>query len=103
MVGSWDELEARARQRMYRIEELGEQMHAVRERVTSAEGAVTVEVDGNGALVDLRFSDEISRMSPDDFERAVVDAGNEAVREAFARRAELIASLAEEFAPRQAV
>ncbi|MFI6870178.1 YbaB/EbfC family nucleoid-associated protein [Nocardia sp. NPDC050406] len=98
VVGSWDELEARVRQRMYRFQELGDELGAVRGRETSADGAVTVEVDGNGALLDLDFSSEISRLSPDEFERTVVDTANAAARNAFAKRAALVTRFNEEIA-----
>lgn len=98
MVQSWDELEARVRQRMYRFQELGDELGAVRGRETSEDGAVTVEVDGNGALLDLGFSGEISRMSVDEFERAVVETANAAARNAFAKRAELVNRFNEEIA-----
>ncbi|MBF6133802.1 YbaB/EbfC family nucleoid-associated protein [Nocardia otitidiscaviarum] len=98
MVGSWDELETRVRQQMYRFQEFGDELAAVRGRETSEDGAVTVEVDGNGALRDLNFSSEIARMSPDEFERAVVDTANAAARNAFTKRAELMTRFNEEFA-----
>ncbi|WP_157555896.1 YbaB/EbfC family nucleoid-associated protein [Nocardia acidivorans] len=98
MVGSMDELEERVRRQLYRFQDLAEQMAAVRGRETSEDGAVLAEVDGNGALRDLQFSHAVSRMTPDEFERAVVTTSAAAARAAFERRAEIVNRFNEEVA-----
>ena len=93
-----DELEAQVRRQLYRFQDFAEQMAAVRGRETSEDGAVTAEVDGNGALKDLQFSSAVSRMTPAEFERAVVDTAAAAARRAFERRADLVHRFNEEMA-----
>ncbi|MEV6771291.1 YbaB/EbfC family nucleoid-associated protein [Nocardia sp. NPDC051030] len=93
-----DELEDRVRRQLYRFQDLADQMAAVRGRETSEDGAVTAEVDGNGALKDLQFSSAVSRMTPGEFERAVVDTAAAAARNAFERRAEIVNHFNEEMA-----
>ncbi|MFF0613370.1 hypothetical protein ACFYUD_32360 [Nocardia tengchongensis] len=48
------------------------------------------EVDGSGALPDLRFTREIAGLTPTEFERAVIDTARVAAVWAFTRRAALI-------------
>lgn len=98
MVQSMDELEERVRRQLYRFQDLADQMKAVRGREASEDGAVVAEVDGNGALVDLQFSGAVSRMSPEEFERAVVTTAAAAARAAFERRAALVNRFNEEMA-----
>ncbi|WP_405489176.1 YbaB/EbfC family nucleoid-associated protein [Nocardia sp. NBC_00511] len=98
MVSSMDELQEQVRRQLYRFQDLSDQMAAVRGRETSEDGAVTVEVDGNGALQDLRFSSAVSRMTPAEFERAVVGTSAAAARRAFERRAEIVNRFNEETA-----
>ncbi|MFC3964562.1 YbaB/EbfC family nucleoid-associated protein [Nocardia jiangsuensis] len=85
-----DELEAGVRKRLFRLKDLADDMSGVRARQTSEDGAVTVEVDGTGALLDLVLTPAISSLSPKDFEQLVVGTANAAARAAFALRAELV-------------
>ncbi|QIS17804.1 YbaB/EbfC family nucleoid-associated protein [Nocardia terpenica] len=96
MVESMDELEARVRGQLYRIRDLGDQMAAIRVREVSADGAVTAEVDGNGALTGLEFTAAVARLSPADFERRLVDTAAAAAAAAFEQRARLITEFTEE-------
>ncbi|MBL1075180.1 YbaB/EbfC family nucleoid-associated protein [Nocardia sp. 2] len=98
MVSSMDELQERVRRQMYRFQDLADQMKAVRGRETSEDGAVTAEVDGNGALKDLQFSSAVSRMTPEEFERIVVRTAAAAARQAFERRAAVVRQFNEEMA-----
>ncbi|WP_231386980.1 YbaB/EbfC family nucleoid-associated protein [Nocardia sp. BMG111209] len=85
-----DDLEARVRRQLYRMQGFSEDVARVRAREVSEDGAIAVEVDGNGALRNLEFSGDISRMSPEEFERILVDTANAAAQQAFARLSELI-------------
>ncbi|MET8878571.1 YbaB/EbfC family nucleoid-associated protein, partial [Nocardia sp. NPDC004604] len=96
MYETMDELEDAVRRRLYRMRDLGDDMAAIRVRETSPDGAVTVEVDGNGKLLDLEFSEAISRLAPSDFEKTLVDTAMAAARQAFAQRGELIEAFNEE-------
>ncbi|MVU78950.1 YbaB/EbfC family DNA-binding protein [Nocardia sp. ET3-3] len=98
MVSSMDELQEQVRRQLYRFQDLAEQMAAVRGRETSEDGAVTVEVDGNGALKDLQFTSAVSRMTPAEFERTVVHTSAQAARRAFERRAEIVNRFNDEMA-----
>ncbi|WP_216894429.1 YbaB/EbfC family nucleoid-associated protein [Nocardia alni] len=98
MYESMDELEASVRRRLYRLRDLGDNMAAIRSRETSEDGAVTVEVDGNGALLDLELSETISRMTPEQFESAVVTTAYAAAVNAFAERADLVNTFNDEVA-----
>ncbi len=90
MYESMDELEASVRRRLYRLRDLGDTMAGIRARETAPDGSVTVEVDGNGALLDLELSESISRMTPEQFESVLVATAFAAARNAFAERADLV-------------
>lgn len=90
MYETMDELEAGVRRQLYRLHDLGDNMAAIRARETAPDGSVTVEVDGNGALVDLEFSAAISGMTPEQFETVVVSTAHAAAANAFAERTDLI-------------
>ncbi|WP_245545707.1 YbaB/EbfC family nucleoid-associated protein [Nocardia higoensis] len=85
-----DELVANAQHRLERMRELGDRMSAVRVRQSSADGAVTVTVDGNGAMLDLVLTSAVSRWTPEQFDEAVVGTARLAAAQAFARRGELV-------------
>jgi DNA-binding protein YbaB len=93
-----EELEARIRGQVSRICQLGEDLTAIRVRESAPDGTVTVEVDGNGALLDLELSEAISQLSTADFERLLVDTACLAARRAFGRRAELVDTFNEDVA-----
>lgn len=98
MVSSMEELEERVRRRVYRMQDLSEQLAAIRVRESAAGGAVTVELDGTGALVNLVLTEQISSLSSKEFEDAVVDAADAAAQRAMARHAELIREFNNEMA-----
>ncbi|MBF6356156.1 YbaB/EbfC family nucleoid-associated protein [Nocardia higoensis] len=98
MYETMDELEASVRRRLYRMRDLVDDMSGVRATATSEDGAITVEVDGNGALLNLSFGEGISSLSPADFEQCLVSTATAAAATAFARRAELVTAFNEEVA-----
>ena len=95
-VSVMDELVARTERQLERMRDLGDRMAAVRARETSPDGAVTVEVDGNGALLDLIFSPLVNRLTPAEFEQVVVSTARSAAARAFAQRGDLVAAFNEE-------
>ncbi|WP_290053373.1 YbaB/EbfC family nucleoid-associated protein [Nocardia nova] len=95
-VSVMDELVARTEGQLERMRDLGDRMAGVRARETSPDGAVTVEVDGNGALLDLVFSPLVNRLTPAEFEQVVVSTARSAAARAFAHRGDLIAAFNEE-------
>ncbi|MBF6167404.1 YbaB/EbfC family nucleoid-associated protein [Streptomyces gardneri] len=96
MVETMDELIARVQNQLYRLTDLNDAMKGIRVSETSPDGAVTAEVDGNAALVGLSFSAAISKLSPDEFEKTVVDTARAAAHRAFSERGELITTFNEE-------
>ncbi|WP_327112646.1 YbaB/EbfC family nucleoid-associated protein [Nocardia sp. NBC_01730] len=98
MNEAMDALEARVHRQLNRMRDLGDQMAAIRVRETSPDGAVTAEVDGNGALCDLVFSDTISKLSPSEFERVLVATAGRAAHLAIVRRGDLVTAFNQEMA-----
>lgn len=92
MNDAMDDLVAGAQLQLERMRQLGEQMAAIRVTETSTDGAITVTVDGDGALFDLQFTDAISTMAPTEFETLVVSTAQRAAAGAAARRGELVTS-----------
>ncbi|MBU3062977.1 YbaB/EbfC family nucleoid-associated protein [Nocardia sp. NEAU-G5] len=74
-----------------RLNALADRLRAIRAEERSPDGAVTVTVDGNGEMVDLRLSTAIMRLSPKEFERTLVTTAEHAARRAFAEHGGLIA------------
>lgn len=80
-------------------EHLGRVKHAQEQRaqiVVEAHAAgdrVTVQVNADGALVDLRFSDDINDLDYDEIVTAVLTAAREAAATAHDQTLELIASV----------
>ncbi|MGW6724417.1 YbaB/EbfC family nucleoid-associated protein [Nocardia sp. NPDC055029] len=96
MYETMDELEASVRRKLYRLRDLADDMAGVSATETSPDGAITATVDGNGTLVNLEFTQEISTMTPAEFEAGLTETAAIAVRRAFARRAELVTAFNEE-------
>lgn len=96
MVDTMDELIARVQKQLYRLRDLDDAMKDVRATVTSEDGAITAEVDGNGALVGLSFSGRISKLSPEEFEKTLVGTARAAAEQAFSERADLVTTYNEE-------
>lgn len=78
-----------------RMAALSEQMRAIRVTETSADGAVTATVDGEGGLTDMCFSTAISRMTPDEFASCVVETSHAAARRAMHTQADLVGAFNE--------
>ncbi|MFI5779354.1 YbaB/EbfC family nucleoid-associated protein [Nocardia sp. NPDC051570] len=90
MSGEWARLEASAQAQLERMRRLSDDLAAIRVRQTSADGAVTVTVDGCAKLLDLQLSEAISRLSPTAFGRAVLDTAAAAAHRALDQRGTLI-------------
>ncbi|WSV87375.1 YbaB/EbfC family nucleoid-associated protein [Nocardia sp. NBC_01009] len=98
MYETMDELMASVQRRLYRMRGLAEDMAAVRARETAQDGSITAEVDGDGALLNLEFSQAISRLSPAEFETTLVATAAAAARRAFELRGEIVTAFNEEVA-----
>ncbi|MGW5385218.1 YbaB/EbfC family nucleoid-associated protein [Nocardia sp. NPDC003963] len=90
MVETMDELISRVRQQVYRLTDLRDAMTGILVTETSSDGTVTVEVDGNAALTGLSFTAGIGELTPEEFEKSLVDTARAAAHRALAERGELI-------------
>lgn len=88
--------EESAHARLDRMQQLSDDLAALEIRHTGAGGAVTVVVDGSARLLDILLSVDISRLSPTEFERAVIDTAAAAAHRALARRGALIGEFNEQ-------
>ncbi|MET7768679.1 YbaB/EbfC family nucleoid-associated protein [Nocardia sp. NPDC005366] len=95
MVETMDELVARVRNQLYRLQDLQEATAGIRIEETSSDGAVTVVVDGAGALVGLDFTGAIGKLAPEEFEGVLVRTAHAALARAYAERASLITTFNE--------
>lgn len=95
MVETMDELIARVRHQLYRLQDLQEATAGIRIEETSADGAVTVVVDGAGALIGLELSRAIATFTPREFEEVVVRTAHAALYRAYAERGALVAAFNE--------
>lgn len=86
--GAVDELRSYAG----RMRELSDRMRAIRVEETSPDGSVTVVVDGEGRLVDIRLSHSVSRLTSTQFGQRLVDAAHAAARRAMAEQSALVAA-----------
>ncbi|MFI9506343.1 YbaB/EbfC family nucleoid-associated protein [Nocardia sp. NPDC052566] len=98
MYETMDDLVASVQKRLYRMRDLADDMAAVTARESAPDDSITAEVDGNGALLNLEFSQAVSKMTPEQFEQALLAATHGAARRAFTARGELITAFNEEVA-----
>ncbi|MGF6881222.1 DNA-binding protein YbaB [Nocardia sp. GAS34] len=84
----------RLRDHAERLNALVDRLRTIRTEESSPDGAVTVTVDGNGEMVDLRLTSAILRLSPKEFERTLVATAEQAARRAYAQHGSLIAAYA---------
>lgn len=90
MVTDFAALEAAATARLDRMRRLADDIAGILVEHTGDEALVTAVADGTGRLLDLRLAEGISRLSPDEFDRAVVEAATAAAQRALTRRGELV-------------
>ncbi|MGF6882763.1 DNA-binding protein YbaB [Nocardia sp. GAS34] len=88
--------EESAQARLDRMQQLSDDLAALEIRHTGVGGAVTVVVDGSARLLDIVLSVDISRLSPAEFGRAVIDTAAAATHRALARRGALISEFNEQ-------
>ncbi|MFE3289762.1 YbaB/EbfC family nucleoid-associated protein [Rhodococcus sp. NPDC059234] len=88
-----DPVVARAAQRIENLEQALRGLTTLRARVTHESGLVTVEVDEQGGLRDLRIVEALDRVDARDLGRAVVEATAAAAEIVAGRRDQILASL----------
>ncbi|MFT4043026.1 MAG: YbaB/EbfC family DNA-binding protein [Gordonia sp. (in: high G+C Gram-positive bacteria)] len=93
MNWAMDELEARARAQLGTLQDFGERLDLLASRETSADGLVTVEVDGSGALIGLWLSDGANELGAVTLGDRIVATAALAAQDVFARRAQVLADL----------
>jgi DNA-binding protein YbaB len=76
-----------------RVKQAQEQRARIVVETHAASDRVTVKVNADGALVDVRFSDDINELDYDEIAAAVLTAGREAAATAAERVRKLIAPL----------
>ena len=92
-MGLMDELVADATGKLEHLEAALHSLGTLRERVSSPDGTVTAEVDGNGALTDLELTEAITTVPAKDVGPLIVATCHRAAAAAGARRAQVIAEL----------
>ncbi|MEV3963161.1 YbaB/EbfC family nucleoid-associated protein [Nocardia sp. NPDC050193] len=90
VVETMDELIARVRQQVYRLTDLRDALARILITETSSDGTVTVEVDGNASLTGLSFTGAISKLTPEEFEKTLVDTARAAAHRALTELGALI-------------
>ncbi|MEV6562774.1 YbaB/EbfC family nucleoid-associated protein [Nocardia sp. NPDC051756] len=84
------DLEATVRAQLNRMQQLSDDLAAIRVAHATDDDTITVVVDGTARILDIQLSEGISRMSPVDFGQAVVVAAAAAAQQALALRGRLI-------------
>lgn len=87
-----DVVQARLIRHAERLSALQAELAAIRVTEEGAGGAITVVVDGNGAMLELILSAAISRMPAARFERELVAVASAAAQRAFGMQAASIDS-----------
>ncbi|MFC9995466.1 YbaB/EbfC family nucleoid-associated protein [Nocardia sp. NPDC127526] len=90
MNNAMNELVRELHERLARIQELNAAIAAMRVRESSPDGVVTVEVDGNGALLDLELTRGVTELSAGELAAGIVATADSAVRKVFAERADAV-------------
>ncbi|MGV9616085.1 YbaB/EbfC family nucleoid-associated protein [Nocardia xishanensis] len=99
MSAEMDALVANATQKLEALEAALYGLKQVRGQFTTEDGAVTVEVNSEGALVGLSLSEAVTSMAPADVSQLIVWACRQASEDAGAQRSKVVATLNESFAP----
>lgn len=94
-----DALVANATAKLEALEAALYGLKQVRGSFTTEDGAVSVEVDSDGAMVGLRLSEAVTSMAPADVSQLIVWACRQAAEDAGGQRSNVIAALNESFEP----
>ncbi|WP_194817521.1 YbaB/EbfC family nucleoid-associated protein [Nocardia sp. XZ_19_385] len=99
MSAEMDALVANATAKLEALEAALYGLKQVRGAFTTEDGAVSVEVDSDGALTGLKLSEAVTSMAPADVSQLIVWACRQAAEDAGGQRSNVIAALNESFAP----
>lgn len=98
MSEAMDILEARLNRRREQLQRFQDNLNAIRCRVTSSDGAVTVVVDGVGVLAEVEFSDAVWHYTPEHFDKTLTGTADAALRGAMTERVALVEEFNREIA-----
>ncbi|MFI9506527.1 YbaB/EbfC family nucleoid-associated protein [Nocardia sp. NPDC052566] len=96
-----DALVAQATQKLEALEAALYGLKQVRGRFTTEDGAVSAEVNSDGALVALQLSESVTAMPPAEVGRLILWACRQAAEDAGTQRSKVVATLNESFVPGQ--
>ncbi|MBF6193063.1 YbaB/EbfC family nucleoid-associated protein [Nocardia implantans] len=99
MSAEMDALVASATQKLEALEAALYGLKQVRGRFTSPDGAVSVEVNSDGALVGLTLAESVTSLPPAEVGQLIVWACRQAAEDAGAQRSKVVATLNESFVP----
>ncbi|MET7768535.1 YbaB/EbfC family nucleoid-associated protein [Nocardia sp. NPDC005366] len=99
MSAEMDALVANATAKLEALEAALYGLKQVRGQFTTDDGAVSVEVNSDGALVGLSLSEAVTSMAPTDVGQLIIWACRQASEDAGAQRSKVVATLNESFAP----
>ncbi|MQY29942.1 YbaB/EbfC family nucleoid-associated protein [Nocardia aurantia] len=99
MSAEMDALVAQATEKLEALEAALFGLKQVRGRFTSDDGLVSVEVDSDGALIDLALAESVSGHTPADVGQLIIWACQQAATDAGRQRSEVVATLNSAFVP----
>lgn len=99
MSAEMDALVAQATQKLEALEAALHGLKQVRGAFTTEDGAVSVEVDSDGALTALRLGESVTSLPPAELGKLIVWACRQASEDAGGQRSKVVATLNESFAP----
>ncbi|WP_406236597.1 YbaB/EbfC family nucleoid-associated protein [Nocardia sp. NBC_01009] len=99
MSAEMDALVANATQKLEALEAALYGLKQVRGRFRTEDGAVSAEVDSDGALVALTLSESVTTLPPAEVGQLIVWACKQAAEDAGTQRSKVVATLNESFVP----
>ncbi|MFE7745953.1 YbaB/EbfC family nucleoid-associated protein [Nocardia sp. NPDC057455] len=99
MSAEMDALVAAATQKLEALEAALYGLKQVRGRWTSEDGAVSVEVNSDGAMVGLTLAESVTSLPPAEVGQLIVWACRQAAEDAGTQRSKVVATLNESFVP----
>jgi DNA-binding protein YbaB len=99
MSAEMDALVASATEKLEALEAALYGLEQVHGRFSAEDGAVSVEVNSEGALVALTLSESVTSLAPAEVGQLIVWACRQAAEDAGAQRSKVVATLNESFTP----
>jgi DNA-binding protein YbaB len=102
MSAEMDALVERATAKLEHLEQALDGLNRVRGEFTTEDGAITAEVDGNGALSGLWLAESVTEMQARELGRLITSACQQAAAVAGEQRSKILATLNDGFAETEA-